>query len=69
MSIKKVPKISDKKLVESMLKSDRDRRERIERGEKAVAAICVKERLRLAVTSLHFRDDKLIPQIQLLSID
>jgi len=66
---RQAPEASDKKLVEAMLKSDRNRRERVLRSEKAIAAICQKERVRLAVTSLHFQDGKLIPQIQLISID
>jgi hypothetical protein len=70
MSAKRqTPKASAKKLVESMLERDRDIRERILRSEQAINAICQKERVRLAVTSLHLRDGKLIPQIQLVSLD
>lgn len=58
---KQVPQASDKKLVESMLKHDRDRRGRILRGEQAIKAICEKERVRLAVNSLHLLDGKVVP--------
>ena len=62
-------KDSQKKLVESMLKRDQERRERVLRGEQAIRAICEQERLRLAVPALHLVDGKLVPQIQLLPLD
>ena len=70
MKAKKQPsKSSERKLVASILKRDRDRRERILRAEKAITAICAKERVKLGLTSLNFQDGKFIPQIQLFSVD
>lgn len=52
-----------------MLKQERERRERVLRGEQAILEICARERVRLAVSCLHLQDGKLIPQIQLISLD
>lgn len=68
-SKKRPSKSSEKEIVASILKRDRNRRERILRAEKAITAICAKERVKLGLSALIFQEGKFVPQIQLFSID
>lgn len=65
----KEDKPSDDKMTDLLLQINQERRDRVDRAQKAILAVCQNEKVDIVVASLNLIDGRFVPIIKIVPIN